>query len=72
LARSLTTFSERGRIVPEANDPTIRELFLVNYRLLYQVRPEVVYVLAIIHGARDLKTLWETLERRKNPGIEDA
>lgn len=34
---SLAMFSERGRIVPELNNPNIREIFVFRYRLLYQV-----------------------------------
>ena len=33
----LDSFSERGRIVPELNDPAIREVFVFRYRLLYEV-----------------------------------
>jgi toxin ParE1/3/4 len=32
-ARSLTTFAERGRVVPEYEDPTVRELIIRRYRL---------------------------------------
>ena len=45
--------SERGRIVPELNEPSIREVFVHRYRLLYEVGSEEVRVLAILHGARD-------------------
>ena len=45
--------SERGRIVPELEDPSIREVFIGNYRLLYEVAPAEVSILAILHGARD-------------------
>lgn len=57
-ARSLAQFSERGRVVPEANDPAIRELFVRRFRLIYEIRPEIVFVLGFIHGARDLAKLW--------------
>jgi hypothetical protein len=30
----------RGRIVPEISDGAVRELFVKNYRLIYEVRPE--------------------------------
>jgi hypothetical protein len=40
-------------VVPELNDPSIRELFVSSYRLIYQVSPDVVRVLAFIHSARD-------------------
>jgi toxin ParE1/3/4 len=57
-ARSLRQVARRGRIVPELSDPTIRELLIGNYRLLYQLRKSEVLVLALIHGARDLYSLW--------------
>jgi len=31
----LAAFAARGRIVPELNDPTVREVFVFRYRLLY-------------------------------------
>jgi toxin ParE1/3/4 len=34
-ARTLRTFGERGRIVPEVGDPSIREIFIKSYRLIY-------------------------------------
>lgn len=34
---SLTHMAERGRVVPEWHEETIRELLLGNYRLIYQV-----------------------------------
>jgi len=46
-------------VVPEFNDPTVREIFVRGYRLLYTVSKDVVSVLAFIHGVRDLKALWE-------------
>ena len=36
-AASLAHFAERGRIVPELRLPTIRELFVFRYRLMYEV-----------------------------------
>jgi len=58
VARSLRQFPNRGRIVPEENNPTLRELIVLRaYRMLYQVvepRNEVI-VVAFIHGARLLE-----------------
>lgn len=56
-AASLDTLSERGRVVPEFNRPTVRELFVQRYRLLYEVAPAEVQILAFVHGARDLTRL---------------
>jgi len=57
---SLAMLSERGRIVPELNDPTIRELLVFKYRLLYQVEDHRVLIVAFLRGARDFATWWET------------
>jgi plasmid stabilization system protein ParE len=53
IAESLSVFSERGRVVPEVGDQSIREIFVYSYRLIYEVKPNEVRVLAFIHGARD-------------------
>lgn len=53
-ASSLDTFSERGRVVPEFDQPNVRELLVQRYRLLYEVTPTEIQILAFIHGARDL------------------
>jgi toxin ParE1/3/4 len=63
-ARSLRTFAERGRVVPEIDAPDMRELFIRSYRLIYQVTADRVFILAFVHGARDLTALWE---RRGGP-----
>ena len=52
-ASSLSVMSERGRIVPELENPAIRELLVQRYRLLYEVQETRVEILAFIHGARD-------------------
>ncbi len=54
-ARSLQTFAERGRLVPEFHQNDIRELFIQKYRLIYQITEKTVNILAVIHGARDIK-----------------
>lgn len=58
-SRSLRSFAERGRVVPEFNQPDVRELFVGNYRLIYQVAADIVYILAVVHGSRDLRLLWK-------------
>jgi len=53
-ALTLATFPERGRVVPEIGDPSVRELIHGSYRIIYEVFPvlEVVYALRFWHGAR--------------------
>ena len=57
-ARSLTNLAERGRVVPEFNNQHLRELFVRNYRMIYQLTKDKVYILGFIHGSRDLWKLW--------------
>jgi len=47
-AESLSEFAERGQIVPEFRDPSIRELLVRPYRL----GSSQVTIIAVIHGAR--------------------
>lgn len=54
-ARSLATFAERGRIVPELNDPAVRELLVGRYRLMYRLAESTVQIVAFVHGARDCR-----------------
>ena len=51
-APSLSEMAERGQIVPETGDPSIRELLVRPHHLVYQLSERQVKILAIIHGAR--------------------
>ena len=53
VADSLSTLAERGRVVPEVGDSTLRELFVYDYRLLYRVAEDRVVIRAFLHSARD-------------------
>ena len=52
-ASGSATLSERGRVVPEINDPAVREVFMFQYRLLYEVATSEVRILGLVHGASD-------------------
>ena len=45
---------QSGRMVPEYQDPTVRELIERPYRIVYRIRPDLdrVDVLTVLHGAR--------------------
>jgi len=45
-------FPHSGKVVPEIRDPALRETVLGNYRIIYRVRPELVEILTVFHGAR--------------------
>lgn len=57
--RVLVSFPELGRIVPEFNEPGIRELILTPFRIVYRINHErrVVEVSRYWHGARGTPTL---------------
>ena len=62
-SEKLNIFPEIGRIVPEIGDPKIRELLIYSYRLIYEIFPDKIEVLALIHGKRDFLKI--NLEDRK-------
>lgn len=58
----IATHPLAGRSVPELNDKAIRERFLYNYRVIYEVRAECVDILAVLHGRRLLESVGERFE----------
>lgn len=44
-----------GRIVPEKDDPSIRELIEGNYRIFYKVNKTNISILRIHNSAREIK-----------------
>jgi len=57
-ARSISSMPLRGRMVPELGDETVREIFVRQYRLVYRIKQDSIYLVGIIHGARDLDALF--------------
>lgn len=51
----LEMFPEIGRIVPEIGAPHIRELLIYSYRLIYEIFPNRIEVLTLIHGKRNFR-----------------
>ena len=52
-SEQIGTFSFSGRAIPEFNNPNIREILELSYRIVYCVRDDRIDVLAVIHGSRD-------------------
>ncbi|MBE9048605.1 type II toxin-antitoxin system RelE/ParE family toxin [Pleurocapsales cyanobacterium LEGE 10410] len=46
---------ESGRIVPEYNEPNLRELIFGNYRVIYRMRKEenIIYIQTVWHVRQD-------------------
>jgi plasmid stabilization system protein ParE len=56
-AASLDEFADRGQIVPEFGDDSIRELLVKPFRLVYKISEEHVFIVAFIHGAQRLRRI---------------
>ena len=54
-ADSLATFSERGRMVPEVEDPALRELLIDPFRLMYELSEREVRIVGFLHQRRLFK-----------------
>lgn len=48
----LNLFPEVGRTVPEIEDPNVREVLIYSYRIIYEIFPDKIEVLAIVHSKR--------------------
>jgi plasmid stabilization system protein ParE len=53
-SRQIGTFPRSGQMVPEYQDPNIREVIEGSYRLIYRIASDDIRVLAVIHGAQML------------------
>ncbi len=51
-AAGLAETPHLGRVVPELEDPDIREIPAYSWRLIYQLRENRVFVLTVIHKRR--------------------
>jgi len=52
-SEQISAFPEAGRIVPEIGDSAIREFFIYSYRLIYEIFPDAIEILALIHAKRN-------------------
>lgn len=64
-ASTLSLFPQRGRVVPEFHEQTLREVFVKRYRLIYGISEHTVDIVAIIHMSRDFLNAWD--ERNSEP-----
>lgn len=57
IVRAIPNFPESGRIVPEYNDPALREKLYGNYRIVYRLKAGVIEIVTICHGSRLLSNI---------------
>jgi plasmid stabilization system protein ParE len=48
----LESFPGMGRVVPETNDESSREIIFGNYRIVYRLKSDLIELLTIYHGSR--------------------
>lgn len=49
----LSELPQIGKVVAEIGNPAIRELHIYSYRVMYEVKDEGTYVLAVVHKRQD-------------------
>lgn len=50
----LATFPDSGLVIPEDRSGLIRHIIVGNYRILYRSSKTEVFILSVVHGARNL------------------
>lgn len=56
-ANKLRDFPYAARMVPEWQDPQVRETFVHSYRVIYRVTNSTIEVVAVFHGRRLLSAI---------------
>jgi len=51
----LESFPKSGRVVPELNNVSIRELIQNNYRIIYKISSQKIFIVSIHHSAKIIK-----------------
>lgn len=54
-AEHLADFPLSGRVIPEFDDQTLREVIFQNYRIVYEFVADDVTILGVIHAALDFQ-----------------
>ena len=64
LVGRLQSFPDRGRMVPELRQPSIRELIYGDYRVVYRIEGAKIGILTVRHGKRRFEVS-EPRQRRR-------
>ncbi len=52
---SLSNHPQLGRMVPEVGQDNLRELFVFQYRIIYEIHEQEIHILTVVHGKRIFK-----------------
>jgi len=55
IVKNIPQFPKSGRIVPEYGDENLREKVYQNYRIVYRLKDDIIEIVAICHGAKQLE-----------------
>lgn len=58
IVKTIPQFPLSGRIVPEYKNENLREKIYQNYRIVYRLKEEVIEIVAICHGAKQLEDVF--------------
>ncbi|MES0491652.1 MAG: type II toxin-antitoxin system RelE/ParE family toxin [Leptospirales bacterium] len=53
--RNLENYPFIGRVVPEFEIESLREIIYFNYRIVYKLKSEIIYIVSITHSSMDIK-----------------
>jgi toxin ParE1/3/4 len=56
-ARKQCDFPYSARMIPEFQDPSRRETFVYQWRLMYRVEDNRIHILRVVHGKRLLRNV---------------
>ncbi len=54
-SEQIANFPFSGRLVPEFETEQIREVIEGSYRIIYDIKPEQIDVIAVLHAARNIE-----------------
>ena len=52
LTDQLQGFPQSGRVIPEINQKSCREIIYGAYRVMYRIRTEAIWITGVVHAAR--------------------
>ena len=53
ISNRLKKFPLSGRLIPEINDQSCREIIYGSYRIMYRINGNDIWITGVVHGARD-------------------